>query len=67
MNIVIAGLRSKLTTIFGSIPGVALMLGELMDVVDSDPATVFDWHVFISATAMALAFFFAGDANKTAK
>lgn len=64
-NLIVAGLRNKLTVFFGSIPGAVVAVTELLDLIDDDHATVFEPKVFLLAVATAVAFFVAKDANQT--
>lgn len=66
-NIIAAGLRSKLTVLFGSIPGAVVGIEELLNLVDGDAATTFHLKTFAMAVAMAIGFFMAKDANVSGK
>ena len=67
MKTLFSGLRNGLTTIFGAIPGAAVALGELFDLLDGDESTVFELKVFALAASAAVAFLFSRDANKTSE
>jgi len=58
---------SKETTIAGLFAGVALIAGELSDLLDNDPATLFDITVVVAAVGMIVGFLRARDNNKSSE
>lgn len=67
MNILISGFRNNLTTLFGAIPGAVVAIGELLDAIDGNEKTAFEFKVFALAAATAVAFFLSRDASKTSE
>lgn len=63
LNKLATGMRNKGTTLVGSIPGAAVALTEISDLIDDNADTVFEPRVFILALCMAGAFWLASDAK----
>lgn len=59
--------KSKETTIAGFFGGLAIIAGQISNLLDKDPATIFDMTAVIGAVAMMVAFWRARDNNKTSE
>ena len=58
---------SKETTLAGLLMGLSLILGELSDLLDSDPATVFDLTIVTAGVAAIIGFWRSRDNNKSSE
>lgn len=59
--------KSKQTTFGGLFMGLSLLLGEMADLLDGDPATTFDVTVVMAALGAIYALWKARDNNKTSE
>jgi len=59
--------KSKETTIAGFFGGIAIIAGQLVNLLDKDPATIFDMTAVIGAVAMMIAFWRTRDNDKSSE
>ena len=45
-------MNSWKTTVLGAIAGIALIFGELRDLTDTDPSTVFEWANIVAGLGL---------------
>ena len=60
-------MKSKETTIAGVFTGIALIAGQISNLLDDDPATVLEYTVIVAAIGMIVGFWRSRDNNKSSE
>ena len=60
-------MKSKETTIAGILTGLALILGQLANLVDKDPATTLEYSIIVAAIGMIIVGWRSRDNNKSSE
>ena len=60
-------MKSKETTIAGVFTGIALIAGQIANLLDKDPATTLEYTVIAAAIGMIVGFWRSRDDNKSSE
>ena len=60
-------MKSKETTIAGVLTGIALILGQLANLFDKDPATTLEYSIIAAAIGMIIVGWRSRDNNKSSE
>jgi len=60
-------MKSKETTIAGVLTGLALILGQLANLLDKDPATTLEYSIIAAAIGMIIVGWRSRDNNKSSE
>jgi len=60
-------MKSKETTIAGVFTGLALIFGQMANLLDKDPGTTVEYTVIVAAVGMIVGFWRSRDDNKSSE